>query len=69
MLDPAQTLYLFDPQFHAGHFQILGAKTLQHSLIEECLHGQLEAQAAEELEASRKSRSAFSQSSTSCPSL
>lgn len=42
-----QTLYLFDPQFHAGHFQILGAKTLQHPLIEECIHGRLAAQAAD----------------------
>lgn len=38
-LDPAEPLYLFDREPHSGHFQILGAKTLEHPLIEEHIHG------------------------------
>ena len=65
---PAQTLYLFDRELHARHFQILGAKTLEHPSIENVFAGPVDAQAAEEFDAPRNSHSAVSQSSTSCPS-
>ena len=69
LLDSTQTLQLCGRQLHAGHFQIFGANPIQHALVEEDVHrGFTFAHAAVDLVASRNSRSAFSQSSTSWPS-
>lgn len=37
-LDPAEALYLFHPQLHTWHLEVLGAKAFQHPLIQECTH-------------------------------
>jgi hypothetical protein len=58
--DSAQALDLLSGQFHPGHFQVLGADTLEHSLINEHIHDYpARLQAEEELAASRNSHSAF----------
>jgi len=37
-IDPAEPLQLSGHEFHAGHFEILGANTVEHSLIEKSTH-------------------------------